>query len=168
MMPLSISVTYSLLVPLNEADPNHHLMLGTIGGVLAGAIFGDHCSPISDTTILSSAASGSDHLDHVITQMPYAVTVAGVSVLFGYIPVGFGFQPYILLPVGLIVLFLILQFYGRSAEIEAAKVLAAGISAEEFNNPNGKDDGLKASEEEVDSESVEPDEASADSKEVSE
>ena len=155
IMPLSISVTYSLLVPLNEAGPNHHLMLGTIGGVLAGAIFGDHCSPISDTTILSSAASGSDHLDHVITQMPYAVTVAIVSVVFGYIPVGFGFQPYILLPVGLIVLFIIVQFYGKSAELEAAKVLEAGISAEEFNNPNGKDVELKESDKENESEEAE-------------
>ncbi len=151
MMPLSISVTYSLLVPLNEAGPNHHLMLGTIGGVLAGAIFGDHCSPISDTTILSSAASGSDHLDHVMTQMPYAVTVAVVSVVFGYIPVGFGFQPYILLPVGLIVLFLILQFYGRSAEREAIKVIEAGISAEEFNSHNDKKVASKDSD--VDNES---------------
>ncbi|QDU11643.1 Na+/H+ antiporter NhaC family protein [Gimesia aquarii] len=140
LMPLSISVTYSLLVPLNEVDPNHHLMLGTIGGVLAGAIFGDHCSPISDTTILSSAAAGSDHLDHVLTQMPYAITVAVISLVFGYIPVGFGIQPYILLPVGLIVLFLILQFYGRSGEAEAEKILEAGISAEEFNNPNHEKD----------------------------
>lgn len=139
IMPLSISVTYSLLVPLNEAEPNHHLMLGTIGGVLAGAIFGDHCSPISDTTVLSSAASGSDHLDHVLTQMPYAFTVAVVSVVFGYIPVGFGFQPYILLPVGLIVLFLILQFYGKSAETEAAALLEAGVTAEEFNRSNGEE-----------------------------
>lgn len=143
LMPLSISVTYSLLVPLNEADPNHHLMLGTIGAVLAGAIFGDHCSPISDTTILSSAASGSDHLDHVITQMPYAITVALVAVLFGYLPVGFGFQPYILLPVGLIILFLILQFYGRSAEDEAAKILESGMSADDFNNLHSEENGGK-------------------------
>lgn len=139
IMPLSISVTYSLLVPLNEAGPNHHLMLGTIGGVLAGAIFGDHCSPISDTTVLSSAASGSDHLDHVLTQMPYALTVAVVSVVFGYIPVGFGIQPYILLPVGFVVLFLILQFYGKSAETEAAALLEAGVTAEEFNRSNGEE-----------------------------
>ena len=140
LMPLSISLTYSLLVPLNEADPNHHLMLGTIGGVLAGAIFGDHCSPISDTTVLSSAASGSDHLDHVLTQIPYALTVAVVSVLFGYLPVGFGFQPYILLPVGLVVLLLILLFYGRSAETEAKALLEAGVTAEEFNRRDDRSD----------------------------
>lgn len=163
LMPLSISVTYSLLVPLNEAGPNHHLMLGTIGGVLAGAIFGDHCSPISDTTVLSSAASGSDHLDHVITQMPYAVTVAAVSVVFGYIPVGFGFQPFILLPVGLLVLFLILQFYGRSAEAEAAKVLEAGISAQEFNAPNTKGDEQGELVEKNESESEELEESAEES-----
>ncbi|QDT41295.1 Malate-2H(+)/Na(+)-lactate antiporter [Gimesia alba] len=165
LMPLSISVTYSLLVPLNEAEPNHHLMLGTIGGVLAGAIFGDHCSPISDTTVLSSAASGSDHLDHVLTQMPYAMTVAAVSVVFGYIPVGFGIQPYILLPVGLIVLFLILQFYGKSAEVEAKAILEAGVTAEEFNRSNGgesepeeitdKDDAASEDQEESAEEPVE-------------
>lgn len=163
MMPLSISLTYSLLVPLNEAEPNHHLMLGTIGGVLAGAIFGDHCSPISDTTVLSSAASGSDHLDHVLTQMPYAITVAVVSILFGYLPVGFGFQPYILLPVGLIVLFLILQFYGRSAEVEAAALLEAGVTAQEFNSiDEGSDEQEESAGEadQTDSETEDPGESS--------
>lgn len=168
LMPLSISLTYSLLVPLNEADPNHHLMLGTIGGVLAGAIFGDHCSPISDTTVLSSAASGSDHLDHVLTQIPYALTVAGVSVLFGYLPVGFGFQPYILLPVGLVVLFLILFFYGRSAETEAKALLEAGVTAEEFNSrDNGSDEETESAGEsdQTDSDSEDPSESPEESRE---
>jgi Na+/H+ antiporter NhaC len=168
LMPLSISLTYSLLVPLNEADPNHHLMLGTIGGVLAGAIFGDHCSPISDTTVLSSAASGSDHLDHVLTQIPYALTVAGVSVLFGYLPVGFGFQPYILLPVGLVVLFLILFFYGRSAETEAKALLEAGVTAEEFNRrDNGSEEETESAGEsdQTDSDSEDPSESPEESRE---
>jgi Na+/H+ antiporter NhaC len=55
--------------------------VGGIAAVLAGAIFGDHCSPISDTTVLSSMASGCDHVDHVRTQLPYALVVAGVSLL---------------------------------------------------------------------------------------
>jgi Na+/H+ antiporter NhaC len=58
----------------------------SIGAVLDGAIFGDHCSPISDTTVLSSVASGSDHLDHVRTQIPYALATAAVAVLCGYLP----------------------------------------------------------------------------------
>jgi Na+/H+ antiporter NhaC len=69
-------------------------MVASIGGVLAGAIFGDHCSPISDTTVLSSQASGCNHVAHVWTQMPYALLVALVSIACGTLPVGFG------LPVG--------------------------------------------------------------------
>ena len=58
-------------------------MLATIGSVLAGAIFGDHCSPISDTTVLSSLATSCDHVDHVRTQLPYALLVGGVGLVFG-------------------------------------------------------------------------------------
>lgn len=125
LMPLAITITHTKLVALDQAGPEHHLMLASIGAVLAGAIFGDHCSPISDTTVLSSAATGCDHLDHVTTQIPYATTVAVVSLLFGYIPIGFGyyFLP-ALLPMGAIVLFLIVQFYGQSAEDEAEAMLA--------------------------------------------
>lgn len=65
------------------------ILLGSISAVLAGSVFGDHCSPISDTTIMSSMASGADHVDHVRTQLPYAVAVALISVVVGYIPAGF-------------------------------------------------------------------------------
>ena len=58
----------------------------SIGAVLDGAIFGDHCSPISDTTVLSSVASGSDHLDHVRTQAPYAFVTAALAMTCGYLP----------------------------------------------------------------------------------
>ena len=104
VIPLLIQLGAGLLdaagagVAAVSAEP---AMLGTIGAVLAGAIFGDHCSPISDTTVLSSAASGCDHLDHVATQMPYAATVGLISILFGYLPVGFGVPVWVLLPVGL-------------------------------------------------------------------
>ena len=52
-----------------------------IAAVLGGGIFGDHCSPISDSTIMSSMAAGTDHIDHVRTQLPYALVVAGVTVV---------------------------------------------------------------------------------------
>ncbi|RMD96764.1 MAG: sodium:solute symporter [Calditrichaeota bacterium] len=83
--------TFAIMIPI--AVPMAK-MLGTndilaIAAVLGGGIFGDHCSPISDTTIISSMASASDHIDHVNTQMPYALAVAGVSVIlyavFGFI-----------------------------------------------------------------------------------
>lgn len=63
------------------------LLYATIAAVLGGGCFGDHCSPLSDTTILSSLGAGSDHIDHVKTQIPYALTVAGVSSVL-YIIVG--------------------------------------------------------------------------------
>jgi Na+/H+ antiporter NhaC len=87
-IPLSVSLLQkSSVVPV---DANAPVFLATIGAVLSGAIFGDHCSPISDTTILSSAAAGCDHLEHVATQLPYAMLIAACSLLFGYIPAGFG------------------------------------------------------------------------------
>ena len=74
--------------------------LAAVSAVLAGAVWGDHCSPISDTTIMSSLASGCDHVDHVRTQMPYALSVAGVALLCGYLPAGFGLSPWISLLLG--------------------------------------------------------------------
>ncbi len=62
------------------------LVVVCIGAVLEGSIFGDHCSPISDTTVLSSVASASDHIDHVRTQAPYALLVAAIAILTGYLP----------------------------------------------------------------------------------
>ena len=88
-------------------------MLGTIGAALAGAIFGDHCSPISDTTVLSSAASGCDHLDHVATQMPYAATVGAIALACGYVPAGFGVPWWVCLPVGLAACVAVVRFAGR-------------------------------------------------------
>ena len=80
------------------------ILLGSLGAILSGAIFGDHCSPISDTTVLSSIASGADHIDHVRTQLPYGLTVAGVTLAVGYLPAGFGWNPWIgnLLALGLL------------------------------------------------------------------
>ncbi len=118
LMPVLISVTFHMILNQEQGagvSGHHPILLGTIGAILAGAIFGDHCSPISDTTILSSAASGCNHLDHVRTQIPYAFTVAGVSLVFGYIPVGFGLSPVITLPLGVAVLLVIVLFGGRPA-----------------------------------------------------
>ena len=73
----TFAIMLPIAVPMAAAlDINLHVM---IGAVLGGAIFGDHCSPISDTTIVASLAAGSDHIDHVNTQLPYALGVAAVS-----------------------------------------------------------------------------------------
>ena len=75
-------------------------VLATVGAVLAGAYFGDHISPISDTTILSATASGVEVITHVRTQLPYALTVRALSLCLGYLPAGFGISPLIVLPLG--------------------------------------------------------------------
>ena len=76
-IPIAVSLAISIGAPVGMA----------IGVVLSGGIFGDHCSPISDTTVMSSMGSSCDHIDHVRTQLPYALTVAGSS-LVGYIVSG--------------------------------------------------------------------------------
>ncbi len=136
-LPWFISVTYGLLGDLNEAGPMHPLLLATIGAVVGGAVFGRHCSAISDTAILSSASSSCSHLDHVLTQLPYALTIAGVAVLFGYAPVALGYSPVVLLPIATLALVGIIQFVGRPAVAPAEEPAAAAASegAPESNRP---------------------------------
>ncbi|MFV1965650.1 MAG: Na+/H+ antiporter NhaC family protein [Pirellulaceae bacterium] len=114
LMPLVIEATYQLLSHgQQDVSPHHPVLIASVGSVLAGAIFGDHCSPISDTTVLSSQASGCDHIAHVATQMPYAMVVAGVSIACGTLPVGYGVPVWWLMPLGIVVLFVYLMVFGR-------------------------------------------------------
>ena len=88
--------TFGILLPIAaaacQAEPP--VLIVTIGAVLAGSVFGDHCSPISDTTILSSAGAKCDHIAHVSTQIPYAILVAAVSFV-GYLIAGFVRSPWL-------------------------------------------------------------------------
>lgn len=88
----TMGILFPLAVPLADrlAPGDGALLLGTISSILAGSVFGDHCSPISDTTIMSALAAGCDQIAHVQTQLPYALLVAGVSVMCGLLPVGLG------------------------------------------------------------------------------
>ncbi|TFB10173.1 Na+/H+ antiporter NhaC family protein [Candidatus Marinimicrobia bacterium MT.SAG.3] len=108
LTPIVIPMAYHLPIEAGiDASLQSTILLGTIAAVLSGACFGDHCSPISDTTILSSMASGADHIDHVKTQLPYAFLAAGVAVVFGYIPAGYGMNPYLSIVLGIGALYLI-------------------------------------------------------------
>lgn len=97
----TIAILTPLAIPLAlsaQAAPGV-VLTATVSAILGGSVFGDHCSPISDTTIMSSMASSCDHIDHVRTQLPYAMVVAACCVVFGYLPVGlFGLQPWLVLP----------------------------------------------------------------------
>ena len=104
--------TFGILIPITIAICDivaPHLSVISLSAVLAGSVAGDHCSPISDTTILSSTGARCDHIAHVSTQIPYALTVAAVCMI-GYItagiiaPLGFGVTTAITLPISLALL----------------------------------------------------------------
>lgn len=111
LMPLAIPLAYAIY-------PDNTYVVMSTSAVLTGAIFGDHCSPISDTTILSSMGAGCSHIDHVKTQMWYSLFVGLVTILFGYIPVGLGVPIYVALPMAIIVLIALTYFLGKPIEDE--------------------------------------------------
>lgn len=121
LMPLAIPLAYSI-------SPEMGYVVVSTSAVLTGAIFGDHCSPISDTTILSSMGAGCHHIDHVNTQMVYSLFVAGVTIVFGYIPAGFGVPIYIVLPLAIAALTVITYIISKPVE-ENAQVIQERKSA---------------------------------------
>lgn len=102
--------TFGILIPIVVdvfSGTNHELMIISISACMAGAVCGDHCSPISDTTIMASAGAQCDHVNHVTTQLPYALMAAVVSFVT-YIIAGFVQTPWIALPAGFVLMFLTL------------------------------------------------------------
>lgn len=90
-MAILIPTVTPVAIAVGGATEFNTFLALCLGAILDGAILGDHCSPISDTTIMSSISTDCDLLNHVKTQMPYSVTVAILALLFGYIPMGFAF-----------------------------------------------------------------------------
>jgi len=120
----TMAILYPLILPASwliaeQAGLEHAMALSlfynVVSCVLAGSVLGDHCSPISDTTILSSLASSCNHIDHVRTQLPYALTVGGIAVAVGTIPSAYGVPGYITFPAGIILLYLIVRFFGKQS-----------------------------------------------------
>ena len=116
LMPLVIPLSWAVMGVSGMANAEGmHILYSAVACCLAGAVFGDHCSPISDTTVLSSVASGCNHIEHVRTQLPYALLVGGVGLAVGTIPAGFGLPPWISILAGAGVLGLTLKTVGRRA-----------------------------------------------------
>ncbi|MCQ1536538.1 Na+/H+ antiporter NhaC family protein [Methanosarcina sp. KYL-1] len=113
VMPIVVPIAAAISGATDVVTP---LMVTTIGAVLTGAVLGDHCSPISDTTILSSMASGSDHVDHVNTQLPYAAAAGAFAVVFGFIPAGLGISPWISLAAGTVAIIVFVKFVGKQVD----------------------------------------------------
>ncbi|MEW4564090.1 Na+/H+ antiporter NhaC family protein [Bremerella sp. JC770] len=125
LVPLSVSLSAGMLTgngeTLDVADP---ILLSVVGSVLAGAIFGDHCSPISDTTILSSQSCGCDHMAHVRTQMPYAILGGVLSISLGTIPIAYGMPVYVCHVLGVGAMVGVLFLLGKNPDTLAAEVEA--------------------------------------------
>lgn len=117
--------TFTILIPIVcGVFPAGEMLVISISACLAGAVCGDHCSPISDTTIMASAGAHCDHVNHVSTQLPYALTVAAVSFV-GYIIAGFVQNAWVSLGASLLILLAILfiiRYFGnkKGAEVEVA------------------------------------------------
>ena len=112
LMPLAIPLAWAI----SSGDMSFTIVCTS--GVLTGAIFGDHCSPISDTTILSSMGTSCNHIDHVSTQMYYALFVAVITIVVGYIPAGLGVPFYFSLPVGIVLLYVGLKILGEKVDFD--------------------------------------------------
>ena len=127
MIPLVIPLTVSLAGGTGFADGSvYGILLGTTASVLAGAIWGDHCSPISDTTVLSSTAAACDHVDHVRTQLPYALLVGVVGLTLGSVGTALGLPTWIALLAGVAVLAICLRMFGTPVEEIGAATAQAG------------------------------------------
>lgn len=128
LMPLVVPVSWSLVSTSNgTVNPSDmHIIYSSISCVLAGAVWGDHCSPISDTTILSSMASQCNHIDHVRTQMPYALVVGAVALLAS-IASGFGLPWWVALIVAVVLLWFGLNQFGQSCQASPTRTQASSL-----------------------------------------
>lgn len=114
LYPLLLPTTFSICLENGfTVDETLPIFYNVVSCVLAGSVLGDHCSPISDTTILSSLASGCNHIAHVKTQMPYALTVGLVALLVGTLPAALGTPSWLLFPLGIGVLGVLVLRFGR-------------------------------------------------------
>ena len=111
LMPVAVPLLYGL-----SGGEAGSLLFATIGAIFTGAVFGDHCSPISDTTIMSSMASASDHIDHVKTQIPYSITAAAIAILAGFLPAACNINPFISIISGMIIAFVVVRFLGKRVD----------------------------------------------------
>ncbi|MDX1582570.1 MAG: Na+/H+ antiporter NhaC family protein, partial [Thermoanaerobaculia bacterium] len=120
LMPLVVPVAHGIATTAGYVPGSTihtAALLGAISSVLAGSVWGDHCSPISDTTILSSMATGCDHIAHVRTQIPYALAIGFLGMAVGDIPAGYGLSPWISLLVGSIVIVAGVVWLGKRTDV---------------------------------------------------
>lgn len=128
-------------LPLAHATGSEVLIVLTAAAVLDGAIFGDHCSPISDTTMMSSIGAGSDHIAHVSTQLSYALLGMMAALFLGYLPIAFGAPLLLCYGTGIALVFVVFRFLGRTSgdDVEPGELLTPRGSWLEA--PQGNEEG---------------------------
>ncbi|MBR3426894.1 MAG: hypothetical protein IKG95_03025 [Bacteroidales bacterium] len=118
----TMAILYPLILPASwllcqeqglNVEATMPLFYNVVASVLAGSVMGDHCSPISDTTIMSSLATSCNHMQHVSTQMPYALTVGATALLMGVLPTALGLPSRVAFLTGFAVLWLVVRFVGK-------------------------------------------------------
>ncbi len=114
LVPVTVPMAIQLMGGDNNAIVQTPIFISTFAAVLSGSVFGDHSSPIADTTVLSSTASGADHIDHVRTQLPYALVCAGIALVAGYFLTGIGMNVFISIFVGIGLSVVILKIFGKT------------------------------------------------------
>ncbi|MEM9553892.1 MAG: Na+/H+ antiporter NhaC family protein [Acidobacteriota bacterium] len=125
--PLIIPIAHTLALEAGWQvgdGPYMAVLLGSIASVLTGAVWGDHCSPISDTTILSSMASGCDHVAHVRTQLPYALGCGLLAIVCGAIPAAYGLSPWLCLLISVVIALALFRWLSRPVDDAPAETLA--------------------------------------------
>jgi Na+/H+ antiporter NhaC len=120
----AIVVPFALPLAVQMAGPGSDIPVIVFASVLTGAVFGNHCSPIADTMILSSVSSHSDYMDHFRTQLPYGIMAMVVSLVAGFVPAAFGVPPLLSLLAGLLVLFLLIRVIGKKVIPEPRKIVS--------------------------------------------
>ncbi|MDR5901443.1 Na+/H+ antiporter NhaC family protein [Halomonas icarae] len=127
MMPLVVPLAWAVLEQngMNGTAEGMPILYASVASVLAGAVWGDHCSPLADTTLLSAMASGCDLVEHVRTQLPYALLVGAVALIFGNLAVGYGISWWLGLAVGALILLGTLLVVGRRPERQPATAQTA-------------------------------------------
>jgi Na+/H+ antiporter NhaC len=132
MMPLVVPLAWAVLEQngMTGTPEGMPILYASVASVLAGAVWGDHCSPLADTTLLSAMASGCDLVEHVRTQLPYAMLVGAVSLIFGTLAVGYGVSWWLGLPVGAVVLLGTLLLVGRRPEKQPVAAQASAQASD--------------------------------------